>query len=239
MNTIWNKPLTLLTVTLLGAVMAGCNSAPTRDKAYAPVEAAAIPPAPRGNGSIYQAGHELAWFEDIRARRVGDILVVNLVENTAGSSSTETTVDKSNSNTVNTPTLFGNSVNFTLPMLPGRSGTRTYDLSHNLSSEHSFSGTGDTDQSNQLNGTLSVMVTEVLPNGYLRIRGEKRIGLNSGNEYVRLSGIVRPMDIDTSNTVQSTRIADVTLSYVGDGPVANASKVGWIAKFFVSALMPF
>ena len=83
------------------------------------------------------------------------------------------------------------------------------------------------------------MVTEVLPNGYLKVRGEKRISMTGGNEYIRVAGIVRPEDIDTSNRIDSTRIADATLVYVGDGQVAKAANMGWLAKFFISALFPF
>ena len=229
-----NRPA--LPLVLAALLLAGCNSAPKRDQDYATVQAADIPPAPAGNGSIFQTGYERAWFEDIRARRVGDILTVNLVESTVGSLSTETKVDKSSSNALTNPTLLGKAFNFSLPSLYGG---QLLNLGQSLESESSFAGAGETDQSNQIDGSISVMVTEVLPNGYLRVRGEKRIGLNSGNEYIKISGIVRPTDIDTNNTVVSTRIADATVVYVGDGPVANASTLGWIAKFFVSALMPF
>jgi len=84
-----------------------------------------------------------------------------------------------------------------------------------------------------------VVVTEVLPNGYMRVRGEKRIGLTGGNEYIRVSGIVRPEDIDLRNTIDSTRVADATLVYMGDGQTTMASTMGWLSKFFISALMPF
>ena len=80
---------------------------------------------------------------------------------------------------------------------------------------------------------------EVLPNRNLIVRGEKRIGINQGKEYVRLSGIVRPQDITPENTVESTRIADPTISYVGEGMVADANSMGWLARFFNSVLFPF
>ena len=102
-----------------------------------------------------------------------------------------------------------------------------------------FAGSGDSKQSNELTGDITVTVIEVLPNGYLMVRGEKRIGINQGNEYIRVSGIVRPTDIDSTNTVLSTKIADPTLVYVGDGAVADSNAIGWLAKFFVSALFPF
>ena len=123
---------------------------------------------------------------------------------------------------------------FTLP--GGNSGST---LGFDLQSSTDFSGEGDNEQSNALRGSVTVTVIEVLANGYLRVRGEKRIGTNGGNEYVKLSGIVRPEDVDTNNTVASTKVADATLVYVGDGQVADANVMGWLARFFISALVPF
>jgi flagellar L-ring protein precursor FlgH len=82
-------------------------------------------------------------------------------------------------------------------------------------------------------------VVDVFPNGNLKIRGEKRVTLNDGNEYIRLSGIVRPIDIDASNVILSTKVADATIMYTGDGSVANSSKMGWFASFFYSPVFPF
>jgi flagellar L-ring protein precursor FlgH len=90
-----------------------------------------------------------------------------------------------------------------------------------------------------LSGNITVTVIEVLPNRNLYVRGEKRIGINQGNEYIRLSGIVRPEDITPQNTIESTRIADPTIVYVGEGMVADANTMGWLARFFNSVLFPF
>ncbi|MDH5594565.1 MAG: flagellar basal body L-ring protein FlgH, partial [Gammaproteobacteria bacterium] len=93
--------------------------------------------------------------------------------------------------------------------------------------------------SNSLTGNISVTVVEVLPNGNLVIRGEKIISLNQGDEYVRVAGIVRAQDVTSKNTVLSTQIADAHISYGGNGMVADSNKLGWLARFFVSAIMPF
>lgn len=213
----------------------GCNSAPKRDPEFAAVPPAVIPPVPQGNGSIYQAGFERSWFENVRARRVGDILVVNLVEDTEATQSNEGEVSRSNSTSITQPTLFGRG-DFSFG-IPGQSGV--FNLAQSLQSDSSFEGEAENTQENQFSGSLSVTVTEVLSNGYMKVRGEKRIGMTGGNEYIRVAGIVRPEDIDLNNTVDSTRIADATLVYVGDGQVSMASRMGWLAKFFISAIMPF
>lgn len=228
--------LRLLVLVVFGALsLAGCQSTPERDPEFAVVAPMAMPPQPTGNGAIFQQGYERRWFEDVRARHVGDILTVNLVEQTDASISNSTSVKKSNATSVTNPTLFGHQPSFGIPGIKNNGLT----FGFGLDSSSDFDGEGDNAQSNELTGSVTVMVTEVLPNGYLRVRGEKRIGTNGGNEYVKLSGIVRPEDVDKNNTVASTKVADATLLYVGDGQVANANAMGWLARFFISALVPF
>jgi flagellar L-ring protein precursor FlgH len=217
---------------LLGLLTA-CNTAPVRDPNYAPVRPVTPPSAPKGDGAIYHGGFSMNWLEDLRARQVGDILTVTLIEQTNASKAASSSLSKSNSNSVTNPTLLGVEPQFGVP----RSGNGSFDFS--LESEHSFTGDGTSSQKNLLTGDITVTVTEVLSNGYLMIRGEKRIGINQGNEYIKLSGIVRPYDITADNRVESTKIADPTIVYVGDGMVAETNVMGWLARFFVGALMPF
>jgi len=222
-----------LTAVLLAALLAaGCNTAPKRDPDYAAVRPPVTPPPPSGDGAIYQGGYSMNWFEDLRARRVGDMLTVKLSETTNASKSAKTTADKTNANTIANPTLLGLNPKF------GLNGSNA-NFSFATSSEHAFEGDGSSEQRNALSGDITVTVTEVLANGYLMIRGEKRIGINQGNEYIKLSGIVRPYDIEPDNTVLSTRIADPTIIYVGDGVVADSNVMGWLSRFFISAIMPF
>lgn len=224
-------PLIAALVTI--ASLTGCNSTPTRDPDYAPVRAVVPPPPPTGDGAIYHGGYSLNWFEDLRALHVGDLLTVRLDESTNASKTAKTAAAKTNTNDIANPTLFG--LNPKIPV----GGNSNATLESSLSSEHDFKGEGSSVQTNALTGDITVTVVEVLPNGYLRIRGEKRIGINQGNEYIRLSGIVRPYDVGPDNSVESTKIADPTIIYVGDGVVANANVMGWFARFFISALFPF
>lgn len=225
-----------LVLVLIGALLAGCNSAPKRDPEFAATLPVAQPPKPMGNGSIYQAGYEQRWFEDLRARRVGDILTINLVEQTDATSSADGSVSKSSSWTLEDPTVFSEQLSVGIP---GITGSSPAGLGFDVNVGSDFSGSGDNTQSSALSGSVTVTVVEVLANGYLRVRGEKRIGMNGGNEYVKIAGIVRPADVDTSNTVESTKLADATLIYVGDGQRAEATVMGWLAKFFISSLVPF
>jgi flagellar L-ring protein precursor FlgH len=228
---------------LIGAIgllaLAGCQSVPTRDPNFAPARPVAQAPMPDRRGAIYPGGQDLAvaevdFFSDIRPRRVGDSLTVILVERTNASKSNDASVDKQVDMTVANPTLFGTQPNFRLP-----NRNTTFTLEQQLNSDKQFEGKGEANQSNSLTGQITVTVVEVLPNGNLAVQGEKILTLNRGHEHVRLSGIVRPMDIGPDNTIPSNRVADATIVYSGEGEVADASVMGWLARFFVSALMPF
>ena len=223
------KLLKVIIIGLCLSILVGCEALPKRDPAFAPVQPVDLRPPQQSNGAIYQAGYDIRLFEDHTARRVGDILTVKLAENTKAKKKADLDASKKNSTSVTAPNIMGVDPS----IIFGN------DLSATLASEHDFQGEGQANQSNSLKGDISVTVVDVFPNGNLRIRGEKRITLNDGSEYIRLSGIVRPVDIDASNTVASTKIADATIMYTGDGAVADSSKVGWFSKFFLSPLFPF
>lgn len=213
---------------LLGFLV-GCDTLPKRDPDFSPVQATTLRPPTQNNGAIYQANYDMRLFENHAARRIGDILTVTLAERTQARKQADLDAAKDTSMSVSAPTLWGVASQALLG----------HDLQTSMSSSHEFTGEGSANQSNSLTGDISVTVVDVLPNGNLKIRGEKRVALNDGNEYVRLSGIVRPQDISVNNTVPSTKVADPTIMYTGDGSVADSSKMGWFARFFLSPLFPF
>ncbi len=224
---------------LLVVALAGCNSAPVRDPAFASVRPRPPHPAEPTPGAIYRSGYALDLFRDLRARRVGDILTVRLVERTDAKKSADTKVTKANTTSVTNPTVLGSTVGFDTPGWLPLASHRGNNLAASLQSSHDFAGKGESNQSNSLSGDISVTVAEVLPNGDLVVRGEKQLTLNNGHEYVRLSGVVRPADIDADNSVASTRVADARIVYTGDGQGADANIMGWLARFFISAIFPF
>jgi flagellar L-ring protein precursor FlgH len=160
---------------------------------------------------------------------VGDILTVRLVENTNASKNSATSTSKTTEAALQNPTIFG------IPTT--RDGTPLFEGS--LSGEQGFDGSGSSSQSNSLDGDITVTVVERLPNGNLRIRGEKWVTLNQGQEFIQLSGIVRPTDIEPDNSLASTRIADAQITYSSKGVMASANKMGWISRFFNSVLYPY
>lgn len=232
----------LFTAALAALVLAGCNSTPRRDPEYAVSLPAAHPgPQPQQavTGSIYQSGYDLAFFEDVKARRIGDILTIRLDENHNAQKSADTDLARNHSSSVTNPTILGTTPQFNLPGVLPLASTTNNSLETRLAAEHDFAGESDSQLSNSLTGNLTVTVADVFPNGNLLVRGEKRLNLNQGNEYIKISGIVRPIDIATDNTVPSTKVADATIIYNGDGAVADANRAGWLTRFFMSAASPF
>ena len=179
---------------------------------------------PAAGGSIYQANTGMRLFEDLRAARVGDILTVRLVEQTIASKSSNTSTSKSTEAALTNPTIFGRPVT--------RNGVAI--LNGSLSGEHTFDGAGASNQSNSLVGDITVTVVERYPNGNLRIRGEKWVTLNQGREFIRLSGIIRPYDIEPDNSVLSAKVADAQITYSSKGVLAAANRMGLISRFFQS-----
>ena len=167
-------------------------------------------------------------YSDVTARRVGDIITVTLSESTSASKSADTTTAKDSSVNLDTITgLGGQAVNI---------GGQSIQLGIGSSSD--FSGDSAANQSNSLSGAISVTVVDVLPNNNLVIRGEKWLTLNHGDEYIRLTGIIRPADISPENEIVSTKVANARIQYSGTGSFARAQERGWLTKFFDSTWWP-
>ncbi|MGH8253989.1 MAG: flagellar basal body L-ring protein FlgH [Steroidobacteraceae bacterium] len=214
------------------AVCGGCRTAPHPDENFAATLPEEVPVADAGNGAIYQGGHDVPLFENSVAHRVGDVLTITLDEKTDASKSAITTTKKGTKLDTAVPSLLGAS-----PLAHGRNALNL--LGNSLSGDSSFDGEGNSKQSNQLTGDISVTVAKRLANGNLLVRGQKWITINQGREFVRIQGIVRPVDIGPDNTVPSTRVADATIDYGSKGALNDSNAKGWLARFFDSKWMPF
>lgn len=212
--------LFIVLATLLPACQSMMPPKPDEPR-YAPVVSSSIISPPSQNGGIYQVGYSRGLFEDQRAKRVGDIVTIILDERTASKKSTETSLSKENETSVGGITVHG------------------LALEQALEGEREFSGSADADQSNSLQGNITVTVADVLPNGALFVRGEKWITLTNGDELIRVSGLVRPADISPNNTVVSTKLADSRITYSGRGELADTGRMGWLARLFVSPFFFF
>ena len=153
---------------------------------------------------------------EARANTVGDILTVAFSESFQATKSQNASTARSTENSVNLPTILGS-------VLPDSDKFAA-------GSESSFSGNGSAAQSNSLTGSVSVHVVRVFRNGNLEIVGQKKLTLNNGDEYVRVTGIVRPRDISADNVVQSDRIANADIKYIGAGDIARSGKKGWYSR---------
>lgn len=209
--------------------LSGCGVMPPDEESYAPPIPQQPVYEPPTAGSIYRSGTDVRLFEDLKANRVGDILTVRLVESTNASKNSATSTSKTTEAALQNPTILG------IPTT--RDGIPLFEGS--LSGEQTFDGSGASSQSNSLSGDITVTVVERYPNGNLRIRGEKWVTLNQGQEFIRLSGIVRPTDIEPDNSLASTRIADAQITYSSKGVMAAANKMGWVSRFFHSVLHPY
>lgn len=224
---VFTKTLLLLGLGLLQACTIGPKPLPD-DPAYAPVvTASSMVPAPN-RGGIYQPDYSVALFEDRRATRVGDILNIILSERTQSSKTADTEITKENAIDIDAGTILGDVPTF-----------GDYGLQTAIQNDRELTGEASSDQSNSLNGSIAVTVAEILPNGLLVVRGEKWMTLNTGEEFIRLKGLVRPEDIQPDNTVLSTRLADARITYSGTGDLADANRQGWLSRFFNSEYWPF
>lgn len=219
----------LIVGALLGVSLGGCLGVdPSRpEPIYKPAYPRAAPVEPASAGAIYQTSGGLSLFRDSRASQIGDLLTIQLEERTSSSKSAETSIKKESENKLPNPSVFGNLVRGTSP-----------DYT-DIENSAEFSGEAESDQSNSLSGTLSAVVAEVLPNGLLLVQGEKWLNLNRGEEYIRVSGLVRPADIGADNSVSSLRLADARIAYSGTGELANSNRSGWLSRFFLNPILPF
>jgi flagellar L-ring protein precursor FlgH len=205
-------------------VNAGCHSSPNVANK---MTVSPLPP-PKTLGSLWQEENGRAYlYEDLRAMRVGDILTVKIVENHAGSKSADTKAERES--TINN-SLSGSGIGYI--GIPGirLGGEAMRGLGVDASAKSKFGGKGATSREDTLTGTISTIVTEVLPNGDLRIEGKREVTVNSETQLMSISGIVRRVDVNTKNTVLSSAIADAKIEYSGLGVVDDMQRPGWLVR---------
>lgn len=206
------------------------------DPNYAPVYPQPKKIAKPTNGSLFQDNQGLSLFGNANSHRIGDIITITLDERTISSKSSGIDITKESDVSLlenGNQTILGRDTTKNIPLLP----TVTIPLS--ATQDRSFSGDASADQSNSLQGNISVTIVEILENGNLIVRGEKWITLNQGEEYIRISGMLRKDDVSLQNVVSSTKLANARISYSGTGDLANSQKMGWLGRFFSSTLWPF
>lgn len=219
-----------LTLLVLGLLVQGCASLSPASKtqpeeeSFAPPRLESQPVTYASQSTLYNRSYVMTLFQDRRAYRVGDMLTITLDEKTSSSKQADTSYGKSSDASVGAD-VSGSHVN-------------PKNFSGSLNANRDFDGSAQSSQKNSLQGAITVVVAGVLPNGNLQVRGEKWLKLNQGDEYIRLSGLVRVEDIDGLNRVSSQRLADARISYTGRGTMADSNNPGWLTQFFYSPLSP-
>lgn len=183
-----------------------------------------------------EASAKGSLFLDYKGRHVGDIIIVNIVESTSASNSNTTATSKSQAMDSTLGNLMGLPLNMGVSNLLGTGNELNMD--NTLSSSNSFSGSGAKTKADKIQGTIAARVTEVLPSGNLVIEGHRELIIDNEKQTITLSGIVRQKDLDASNTVDSTSIADAKIAYSGQGMLSDSNKPGWLMTL-LSWIMPF
>lgn len=186
------------------------------------------PVAGPATGSLFQKASYRPAFEDVRARMVGDQITIRIVEKVTAKQVSSSTANRTASSSASISAF---------PMLSPADLTRL-KAGVDAESENDFSGKGGTESANTFDGTISATVIEVLPNGHLKVAGDKQIGVNQNVDVMRFSGTIDPRLIQPGNLINSTQVANARMESKGRGAQAEAQTVGWLMRFFFSFL-PF
>ena len=191
---------------------------------------ATLPPPPPKYVSAKDAGEEPVTtnslyrdvsgiLEDFRARRVNDLLTINVLESISGSGGANTSTSRNSSIDASVNAFFGANLDKFSPAIGAEAS-------------NDFSGTGMTNRVGTIVGTITARVVEVMPNGTLAVESRKEITINNEKQTMVLRGAVRPEDISVSNTIPSTKVADAQIFLVGDGVLQDKQKPGWLVRIF-------
>ncbi|MBI5893016.1 MAG: flagellar basal body L-ring protein FlgH [Deltaproteobacteria bacterium] len=223
-------------------VFAGCATAKLEKVDTSTIQMPKAVTAEHTAGSLWPGETtKNSFFQDTRARNVGDIVVVSIVEKASATKEATTDTSRDGNIAAGVTDFLG------MPLSLGKvwsfgSGTNKAEGAFNPSAagsmSNSFKGEGTTTRTDQILGTIAARVTEVLPNGNLVIEGKKETVLNSERQYIILSGIIRPEDVTAANTISSNYIADARISYSGDGVLAEKQNPGWLTRVF-DVVWPF
>ena len=219
---------------LWGGGLTGCSASSQSPEITQPVIQPMTYREPAPNyanpGSIYSGNSYRSLYEDGRARRVGDILTINVMENSTASQSATTSTKKETDVTGGITSLFGYNSLLNIPVgetpLIGIASTSDFD------------GDGSTSRDNSISATLAARVINVLSDGNLQIEAVREIKINDETQFMLVTGIVRTRDISPANSIPSTQIANAKIEYYGQGILSAKQKPGWLVRFF-DAVTPF
>jgi flagellar L-ring protein precursor FlgH len=211
----------ILAVSALSMVVAGCAAfgpTPLKTPPYIEKEKT-MPTSPaREEGSLWTAKDLFGMCADLRARNVGDIVTINIVESASASKNATTKTAKTTALAANWSGV--------LQKLSGD----LLGADQKAAFGNSFDGQGATTRNSTLNAYISAQVIQVLPSGNLAILGSRQVQVNNENQIINIQGVIRPVDIDSTNQVLSTAIADAKIELNGQGVVSDKQRVGWLTR---------
>lgn len=225
--------LSLMFMTALA--FSGCAVTPTSVVQQPTTAKAVDKKTTANNGAIFNVAGYRPMFEDRRPRFVGDIITINITENTAAKKANASSASKEGEANFNTDAQLNNNFK-NIPLVGGLIGKVPYGnlASFSASSSNSYDDKANANSSNTFNGSISATVIEVLPNGNLVVSGEKQVALDKGTEFVRFSGVVNPDTISVGNAVPSTKVADARIEYRTNSKIDGAAIASIFARFFLS-----
>ncbi len=216
--------------------LAGCTAAEQKPTIIQPVTQPMayreLAPTYSNPGSIFNDGDAQFLFDDHRAKRVGDIVMVNVVESASAANEATTDTNRDSNSEYGVSALFGRT---SIPLFGGNVGS-TPVLGTNTKKE--FSADGSTTRNNKVTATVAARVVNVLPDGLLRIEGARQTKVNNETQYLVVAGLIRSRDVASDNSVLSTQIADAQISYYGEGVIADKQKPGWLTRL-LDNIWPF
>lgn len=204
---------------------------------------AQIPPAPdptygmrrpsQSTGSLF-VDAKSDFYGDLRARQVGDIITVEIVENSKAKKKNDTKAERKNTYVAGISNLMGYESQF--PPQRGENKTPGTMVNANFQSKHD--ATSELTKEDTMTSSIGCTVLEVLPNGNLTVRGSREVQVNGETQYIVLEGTVRQSDVTAKNTVMSTQLADARIHYTGRGVLSDKQQPGWLARL-LDTVWPF
>lgn len=226
-------------------MLAGCSSATTTRStniASTPTPVMAQSVRMQGTSDDFVPSQGSLWVEqgglsemfiNQKARRIGDIVTIKIVETASATNQASTATDRKNDMSIGLTSLFGFENRYT----PTSSFFNPFSsLAGGYDSE--FEGTGATKRSGALEAFITARIVQQLPNGNMIIEGNREVRVNNENQIITLTGMVRPRDISSENIILSTYIADARIAYSGSGIVNDRQKPGWLTRI-LDVIWPF
>ncbi|MEQ8656347.1 MAG: flagellar basal body L-ring protein FlgH [Hyphomicrobiales bacterium] len=240
----------LAVLALAGLALAGCSAAdrvanigeqpalsaiqnPTTQPGYRPVSMPMPEPmvATYSPNSLWRSGSR-AFFNDQRASRIGDLVTVRVDITDSAQIANQT----SRNRTANEELGGGGMIGYQLDRILPNGGTP--EAIANFGTDSSSGGQGSVNRSESLTTTVAAVVTQVLPNGNMVIEGRQEVRVNFEVRELIVAGVVRPEDIDATNTIESSKIAEARIAYGGRGQITDVQQPRYGQQLF-DILMPF